>query len=172
MKTRTLIAGGAIIASVAAAFFFKGGPAWREEPGEGLVLSSQGTSHDGASGKLEIRCAGGKTEVRLYIPMHALPPAGQSSGPPTLDLNEEFRDAKGNVLGGEGQAHEWVAAGQDYATRPDGDNFVSSLAGKELLYLRGVAFAGEGLTSSLLIFPIRGLDSYRAKMSEACGKAS
>ena len=169
MKTRTIIVIAAIAVSLAAGLLLKSSSAWKEDrqAGAPLVLFTDGTSHTGASGKLEIRCDGAKMQVRLYVPIRALPPAGGAAGTPTLSVTEEWHDAKDTVSDG-GQP-EWVAAGA-YATRTDAAAFIKRVKNSDWLYLHSLAFEdGGNLTSSLIMFPVRGLESYSAKMAQACG---
>lgn len=172
MKTRYYIMAAAIVASVAAASLLKYLSHWRVErdTDSELVLSLDGSSNQGVYGKLQIRCSGGKTETRLYVPI------SKDGGPSRLLLSEAFQDAKGNAIPGEsasGQSNGWAVARQeDFATRSNPAAFINRLLGSEWFNVSGLAQGGNGVSSEAVIgFKVRGLASYREKMSAVCGLA-
>jgi len=179
MNKRLVVVGGLIVASVAIGLFFKPQPpGWTPKTadgGSGLVLSVDPAQASARPARLEIRCQGGETELRLYVPIRALPPTGPSPGRLTLDLSERFSvgDAKIPVAdqGGEGTVAWVVAPEGGFARRDDAAAFLARMANADWLDLGSVGFSGDSLAAATLTFAVKGLGAYRERMA-VCGSGA
>jgi hypothetical protein len=175
MKKWLLVVVAVVIASGGAALFLKGHQErWTLETGRGteLVLSLKGTSGATQPSTLQVRCDGHNAEVRLYVPIRTMPPAGMATGPATLEVSEEFRDRDRKIVAGDTRAGEpvrWIVdEGGTYASRTGAAAFIDRIAGQEWLYLHSLGFSGDRLATSTIMFPVKGLADYKARVAAAC----
>jgi hypothetical protein len=175
MKKWLLVLIAVVIASGGAAFLLKGyQEKWTLETGRGteMVLSLKGTSATTQSSMLQIRCDGHNAEVRLYIPIRIMPPAGMAAGPATLEVSEEFRDRDRKIVAGDSRAGEqfnWIVAeGGAYASRTGSATFIERIAGHDWLYLHSLGFSSDRLATSTIMFPLKGLADHKARVAAAC----
>ena len=166
----------ALIVSIGAGFFVPNFQKhWILEVGNGseLVLSEEATSHGGPPATLQIRCDGGKSEVRLYIPLRRTPPAGLTAGPEKVNVSEEFQDQKTGVAvvdAGTNEPFDWIVAHSGtFASRTNPSAFIGRMAIHHWLYLRLLGFTGGKFSESVIMFPVKGLGEYKARIEAACG---
>ncbi|MBI3434498.1 MAG: hypothetical protein HY056_05395 [Proteobacteria bacterium] len=175
MKKWLLIVVALAIAGSGAALVLKGyRDGWiRESGGEAdLVLSLNGVSATTRPTTLQIRCKGGASEIRLYIPIRIMPPAGRGGGPVTLDVSEEFRDRDRKIVATDADSaapSSWtVAEAGTYASRTGAAAFIDRLASQNWLYLYSLGMSGNRLASSTIMFPVRGLADHRVAIDSNC----
>ena len=153
-------------------------PRWTVEtvPGTDLILSMDGSSRSTGPTKLQIRCNAGTAQLRLYVPVRVMPPAGQPTGQIIVDLREEFHDKDRKLVAGGSQERRvtpWVLASDGgYAVRPESATFINQLTGQTWLFVRAVGFRGDDLASSTIEFPLTDLANHKTRIASSCGAGS
>lgn len=146
---------------------------WTLEPGGSneLILSLKGESANVQSPRLEIRCDGQKSEVRLYMPIGIKPAVGgPAQGAATMGLTEEYLDEHRKPIPTDDETYGnvWSAdESQTFASKLEPLLFIQRIMGKDWLTLRGAAF-GDPPTGVAIDFPVMGLTDYRDKIASSC----
>ena len=146
---------------------------WTVGPGAGneLILALKGTSAGIESPRLEIRCDGRKSEVRLYMKIGIKPAfGGPAEGPAEMGLKEEFQDKDRNPLpaGDEHYGNIWTTdPSQTFAVKQDPLSFIERIMGKDWLTIRGFAYSDTPSGFSI-DFPVMDLTDYRDRIASSC----
>ena len=147
---------------------------WILAPSKGseLILSLNGESANIQSPRLEIRCDGGKGEVRLYMPIGVRPAVGgPAQGAATMGLTEEFEDENRKPILADDKTYGnvWSAdEGQTFASKLEPLVFIQRIMGRDWLTLRGAALSDKP-TGFAIDFPVMGLTDYRERIASSCG---